>query len=74
MPELCVGTHCYKAMMGQAQPCEDCPVQKIKNGEAVGESRIANAYLGKCVHARASRVVWKGKEAVLIACQEEKEA
>lgn len=74
VPELCVGTHCYKAMMGQAQPCEDCPVQKIKNGEAVGESRIANAYLGKCVHARASRVVWKGKEAILIACAEEKEA
>lgn len=71
VPELCVGAHCYRAIMDQEQPCEDCPVQKIKNGEVIGESRIANAYLGKCVHARASRVVWKGKEAVLIACVEE---
>ena len=73
VPELRVGTPCYKAMMGQEQPCEDCPVRKLKNGEAVGESRIANAYLGKCFHARASRVVWKGKEAILIACKEKED-
>ena len=73
VPELRVGTPCYKAMMGQEQPCEDCPVRKLKNGEVVGESRIANAYLGKCFHTLASRVVWKGKEAILIACKEKED-
>ena len=72
VPELVPGACCYRTIMNQAQPCEDCPIQKMRDDGMVGETQVSNAYLGKNVHARASRLSWNGKETIVISCREKK--
>ena len=72
VPELVPGACCYRTIMNQAQPCEDCPIQKMRDDGMVGETQVSNAYLGKNVHARASRLSWNGKETIVISCRENK--
>lgn len=66
--EVQVGETCYNAAFGINIPCDDCPVRRIKFGEAFALSKVFSVKANCWVNVNASRIIWNGRDAYLICC------
>ncbi len=70
-PSVQIGTTtCYEAFFGRSTPCEICPIQLIKKGEASNSMEIYNAYLDIWTSTDVSALTWDGKDAYLLTCHD----
>ncbi len=68
-PQLKLGEPCYTAIMQQDSPCEQCPIKELKKGKTK-PTQVINNCLHKCVMAKAQKLYWNGKNAMLIICED----
>lgn len=69
-PGARLGTPCYKAFLNRDMPCENCPADRLKEGCTNYTMEFYNAYLDVWSDADASRINWRGEEAVMLSCHD----
>ena len=69
-PNAKKGAYCYKSLMGNDAPCENCPIKLSSEG---GTCRIINDHLGLKVDATAAPIHWDGKKEWLLTCRAAKD-
>lgn len=64
------GMKCYEAFFGRKEPCDKCPARKLRDDMKNFSMEIYNPVLNVWSLADASKISWKGKEAVLLSCHD----
>ncbi|WP_343208073.1 diguanylate cyclase domain-containing protein [Anaerolentibacter hominis] len=70
IPDAQVGMTCYKAYFGLDHPCENCPARELTAEKLSNTLEVYNPMLKVWSLADASRIVWKGSDAVLLCCHD----
>lgn len=72
LPGIKPGQYCYEKIMGRKSPCLNCPLQKIKAGEAASVETESDL-LHKRMTIQGTKLFWDDEEVMLLACRESKE-
>lgn len=64
------GRHCYEVFMNRSEPCANCPAAHLTDDRSSHTIDLFNPGLNIWFRAEASRISWKGNEAILLTCHD----
>ncbi|MDU7028808.1 diguanylate cyclase domain-containing protein [Robinsoniella peoriensis] len=70
VPDVREGMCCYRKFFDREEPCENCPVKDLDDTVKNCTKEFYNPILNVWSSADASRIRWKGKDAVLLCCHD----
>ena len=71
LPDAQGGMTCHQAFFHCGHVCDICPVRRLPK-KANGEFVIWNPVIGMWIRAEYSTITWKGEDAVLLSCEEDR--
>lgn len=70
VPSVQIGKPCHLMFFSHEEPCEDCPILKLKEGAQHTEEHVYSAILGQDVSVKVNVQPWiEGKESFLVTCR-----
>lgn len=70
VPDARLGMRCYESFFHRREPCDQCPMREIPQGETSFTMEVYNPILHVWSSADASTISWKGKKACLLSCHD----